>query len=91
MSRPTGSRQNTSAFGAALERALERTGKRQVDLAAATQVSSQYINKIIAGRTVSPGWVNRIARALELEEESRVELHRAAARTAGYELDLTKK
>jgi hypothetical protein len=46
----------------------------------------------MAGRkSVSPQWADLVADAMKLDESARIELHRAAARDAGYKLDLIKK
>jgi len=47
---------------------------------------------MLTGRkSPSPEWINIVAKTLDLQERQRLKLHRAAARDAGYEIDLTKE
>ena len=81
-----------TAFGQALAKQFERRQISQRELAAATGVSPSYVNHTMAGRkAVSPEWADLVADVMQLDEKARVELHRAAAKDAGYKLDLTKK
>lgn len=60
----------------------------QTDLAGLTGKSVSYVNRTMTGtRTVSPGWADTVARALELSGPATKELHVAAAIDSGYRLD----
>jgi transcriptional regulator with XRE-family HTH domain len=90
--RSTNARKYATAFGEALARQFKQKKISQRDLASAAGVSPSYVNHIMAGRkSVSPQWADLVADTLKLGESARIELHRAAARDAGYKLDLTKK
>lgn len=91
MSRRTDKTAFQSAFGAALERQLAKSSMRQSDLARATSVDPGYINRLMNGAKVSPEWADKIADNTAASPRDRVSLHRAAAATWGYKLDLTKK
>lgn len=80
-----------SDFGKALDEQLAKKGKLQSDLARATNTDPAYINRLMqAGSKVSPEWTEIICNSLQVSGEDRVKLHRAAASTWGYKLDLTK-
>jgi plasmid maintenance system antidote protein VapI len=86
------SEKNRSAFGEALSKHFEREGSTQTQLANATGVSPSYVNQTISGKKyVSPEWADLVADVLKMSNTERVRLHRAAARDAGFKLDLTKK
>lgn len=83
---------NDTAFGASVSNALAEAQLNQVDLAKMTGKSVSYVNQTLTGtRSASAGWVNLVASTLKLQNERKAELHRAAAKDLGYELDLTKE
>ena len=80
---------NTSAFGAAVSSELAQRRMSQTELAEKTGKPLAYVNQTMTGRkSVSPQWADLVARALRLSAESRVALHRAAAKDRGYDIDL---
>lgn len=77
-------------FGEALNLALAERRLNQGDLAASVGTSVPYVNQTMTGSAnVSPQWTDLVAQALALDPRRTVELHQAAARTAGFKLDLT--
>lgn len=79
-----------TAFGQALAEQLARRHLRQADLARATSSTPGWVNKTMTGaKAASPGWADLIADVLGLGPEERRRLHYAAARDAGFKLDLT--
>lgn len=79
-----------TAFGEALNLALAERRLTQSELAASAGTSSSYVNQTMTGHTsVSPQWADLVAQALALDPRGTVELHQAAARAAGFKLDLT--
>lgn len=79
-------------FGSYTSVMLAEAKLHQTDLAAATAKSISYVNHTMTGRShVSPHWVNLVADVLKLAPQYRETLHRAAAKDAGYEIDLTKE
>jgi cyanate lyase len=79
----------SSAFGTAVADALAERQMSQLDLASSLGKSLAYTNQTLTGRkSASPQWVNLVAEALRLSSTQRAELHRAAARDQGYEIDL---
>jgi cyanate lyase len=80
---------STSAFGAAVSSALAQRHMSQVDLANSLGKSPAYTNQTLTGRkSVSPEWVNLVAETLKFSPRERMNLHRAAAKDQGYEIDL---
>jgi DNA-binding Xre family transcriptional regulator len=78
-----------TAFGAALSDLLWDYRKRQTDLSAALGTSTSYVNALKTGKKAAAApTVDRIADALGAGPADRVRLHRAAARDAGFKLDL---
>lgn len=78
-----------SEFGAVVDSALEERAMSQLDLAEATGRSPAYTNQTLTGvKPVSPEWVNLVAETLQLSAEKKAQLHRAAAKDRGYEIDL---
>lgn len=78
-----------TAFGAALSDLLWDYRKRQTDLSAALGTSTSYVNALKTGKKAAAApTVDRIADALGACHADRVRLHRAAARDAGFKLDL---
>lgn len=79
-----------NAAGAILRRHLGEGSVTQSSLATATGVSQAYVNFLVTGRrNMSPGWVDLISDTMKLSDEQRVEMHRAAAKDHGFEIDLT--
>lgn len=80
------------AFAEALSRELDKRRMLQSDLARALNIDRSYVHRLVRGITkVSPEQTNAICESMGLTEEERVRLHRAAAKTWGFELDLTKR
>jgi transcriptional regulator with XRE-family HTH domain len=62
----------------------------QYAAAKATGASQSYLNQVVNGeRLPSADWLETVAQALELSDEERARLHRAAARSHGFKIDLT--
>ena len=76
-----------TAFGAALSDLLWDYRKRQTDLSRDLGISTSYVNALKTGKKAAAA-VDRIADALGANSADRVRLHRAAARDAGFKLDL---
>jgi DNA-binding transcriptional regulator YdaS (Cro superfamily) len=88
-----GERRNrySSEFGSSVSTALAEARMTANDLATATGVSASYLSQMMTGRKhVSPEWVEIIAAALKAGDERRGQLHLAAAKDAGYDVDLTR-
>jgi DNA-binding Xre family transcriptional regulator len=78
-----------TAFGAALSDLLWDYRKRQTDLSREMGTSASYVNALATGKKAAAApTVDRIADALGAKPQDRVRLHRAAARDAGFKLDL---
>lgn len=78
-----------TAFGSALSDLLWDYRKRQTDLSRDLGISTSYVNALKTGKKAAAApTVDRIADALGARPEDRVRLHRAAARDAGFKLDL---
>lgn len=78
-----------TAFGEALSDLLWDYRKRQTDLSRDLGISTSYVNALKTGKKAAAApTVDRIADALGARPEDRVRLHRAAARDAGFKLDL---
>ena len=78
-----------TAFGAALSDLLWDYRKRQTDLSRDLGISTSYVNALKTGKKAATApTVDRIADALGANSADRVRLHRAAARDAGFKLDL---
>jgi transcriptional regulator with XRE-family HTH domain len=81
----------STEFGRAVSAELAASGMHQKDLAASAGVSVPHLSNLLTGKiAASPHWVDVISSTLKLQEEKRRALHRAAAKTAGYDIDLTK-
>ena len=78
-----------TAFGTALSELLWDYRKRQTDLSRELGTSTSYVNALVRGKKAAAApTVDRVADALGARPEDRVRLHRAAARDAGFRLDL---
>jgi transcriptional regulator with XRE-family HTH domain len=76
-------------FGRAFAAALERHGRSQTSVAESLGTSRAYVSALRTGsKNATASTVDRVADALNLAETERVELHRAAAKDAGFKLDL---
>lgn len=81
---------NYTPFGEALNLALAERRLNQVDLAASVGKSVSYLNQTMTGSShVSPEWADVVAQALAFDPRQTANLHQAAARAAGFKLDLT--
>ena len=81
-----------SEFGASVSQALAEANINQADLATSAGVSPSYLNQMMTGRKkASPEWVDIVSRTLKLRDAARKQLHKAAAKDAGYDIDLTKE
>lgn len=77
------------AFGEALSDLLSAYRRRQSDLSRELGVSNAYVSALVKGKKgAAAPTVDRIADALKAAPKDRVRLHRAAARSAGFRLDL---
>ena len=84
-------RRAKSQVGAVVISEMAAAGLHQFELARLADLDPAYISQVVNGHhRPSPGWLNTIASALQLSPERRADLHRAAARDAGYEIDLGK-
>ena len=76
-------------FGESVSRALTDSGTTQTALANSLDVSPGYVNQLMTCKAASPRWANLVADVLKVSEAQRTELHTAAAKDAGYKIDLT--
>jgi transcriptional regulator with XRE-family HTH domain len=81
--------QNYNAFGESVSSALADRRMTQNDLATELKVSVGYVNQTMIRKSPSPKWADLVADVLKLSGQKRIELHAAAAKSAGYKLDLT--
>ena len=83
---------NDTEFGASVSKILTEAKVNQAYLASETKTSLPYVNQMLTGRKrPAPGWIDVVASTLKLQNKKRVQLHRAAAKDAGYDIDLTKE
>lgn len=76
-------------FGRLFSEALERRGKSRTEISKKIGTSLAYVSALSVGaKFATSSTVDRLADALELDDVERVRLHRAAARDAGFKLDL---
>jgi transcriptional regulator with XRE-family HTH domain len=81
--------EDKSETGKTLSKILRSRKISQYSAAAASETSQPYFNQVANGRrTPSADWLNLVANALDLSEEERVKLHRAAAKDHGFDIDL---
>ena len=77
-------------LGSSVSAALNAAGMSQYRVARSSGTSVSYLNEVIHGRKLpSPQWLDIIATATGLTPEQRVELHRCAAKSHGFKIDLT--
>ena len=89
MTKPRKGNAADTAFGRAFAAALERHARSQSSVAESLGTSRAYVSALRTGsKSATASTVDRVADALQLAEPERVELHRAAAKDAGFRLDL---
>jgi cyanate lyase len=77
-----------TAFGASASVRLAEARMTQVDLAKAMGKPVPYVNQTLTGRKpANAAWVDLVCDVMNLDHDKRVEMHRAAARDAGFRLD----
>lgn len=77
------------AFGTSFGEILDRHGRTQSALASQMGTTRGYISQLATGQKgVSATTVENISDALGVSAEERLELHRAAAKDAGFRIDL---
>ena len=75
--------------GKTLRVLIEVKDTTQHEVASNAGMSQPYMNQFVTGkRTPSGEWLNLIAKAMKLSREQRIQLHRAAAKDSGFEIDL---
>ena len=80
---------NDTAFGVSVSNALAGANLTQTDLANLTNVSPAYVSQLMTGaKAPSIKWLNLVASTLQLQDNQRKKLHLAAAKDAGYDIDL---
>ena len=80
-----------SAFGTSVSNALAEANVSQRELADRVGASPSHLNQVLTGRKKpNAGWADLVAGALRLQDEQRKQLHYAAAKDLGFDLDLTK-
>lgn len=80
---------DAKAFGAALGKYLDQYGKSRSAVASEMGITRSYISQLTTGaKTVSAEKVDSLADTIGITEEERVDLHRAAAKSAGFRIDL---
>ena len=81
-----------SEFGASVSQALAEAKINQAELAVRSGMSPSYLNQTMTGRKHIPTkWIDVVAESLGLQDAQRKRLHLAAAKDAGYDIDLTKE
>lgn len=84
------SRSKTTEAGEALKASLSARGLTQYAAARFTGTSQAFMNQVANGsRLPSADWLDTIATVLEMKPEERIGLHRAAARSHGFKIDLS--
>jgi transcriptional regulator with XRE-family HTH domain len=77
------------AFGAALGKYLGQYGKSRAGVASEMGITRSYISQLTTGAKVaSAEKVDSLADTIGVSQEERVDLHRAAAKSAGFRIDL---
>lgn len=86
----TTSRSSPTEAGEALTAVLSARGVSQYAAAKTSNTSQSYLNQVANGaRLPSALWLETISAALDLSVEERAALHRAAARSHGFKIDLS--
>jgi len=82
-------RDGDKAFGAALGKYLDQYGKSRAGVASEMGITRSYISQLTTGAKVaSAEKVDSLADTIGVSQEERVDLHRAAAKSAGFRIDL---
>ncbi len=77
------------AFGAALEKYLDQYGKSRTGVANDLGVSRSYISQLTTGvKAARADKIDSIADKIGVTDQERTDLHRAAAKDAGFRIDL---
>lgn len=88
---PDNREKQKSAFGEALDKVLSAHQVSNAALASGVGVDPAHLHRQRFGsRYVSGPYVDQISSTLGLNDRETTELHRAAAKDAGFKLDLTK-
>jgi transcriptional regulator with XRE-family HTH domain len=75
-------------FGSSARKLLAENRMTQKELADAMGKSAAYTNHVFTGyRPANAAWVDLVADVMGLPLDKRIELHRAAAKDAGFKLD----
>ena len=76
-------------FAQLVREVMAERAPSQAQVARSIGVSRAYVNAVLSGQKgVSAENVDRFADALELDEETRIRLHRAAAEDSGFRINL---
>lgn len=77
-------------FGTEVSKALASRRLTQSAVSAQLNVTVGYVNNTMTGRSPSSStWADLVADVLKMSARERARLHVAAAKSAGYKLDLT--
>jgi hypothetical protein len=87
MARPRERKYN--AFGESVSGVLADRRMTQSGLAAELDVTVAYVNQTMISKAASPRWADLVADVLKMSSQQRADLHVAAAKDAGYKIDLT--
>ena len=80
---------DAKALGETLGKYLDQYGKSRSAVASEMGITRSYISQLTTGaKTVSAEKVDSLADTIGITEEERVDLHRAAAKSAGFRIDL---
>lgn len=75
-------------FGASASVRLAEAKMSQTELARAMGKPLPYVNQTLTGRKpANAAWVDLVCDVMSLDHDKRVEMHRAAAKDAGFKLD----
>lgn len=78
-------------FGSSVSATLAELDLTQNELSGKLGKHKTYVNHTITGhRRASAAYVDLVADVLNLSNEARVKLHKAAAKDHGFKLDLTE-
>lgn len=79
-------------IGSAMSVSLASNSMTATSLAAGMGISRSYVSQVMTGsKHASPHWIDLVVRTLNLSEEDRIKLHRAAALDAGYKIEPDQK
>jgi transcriptional regulator with XRE-family HTH domain len=89
MANPPKKPESTTSFGQAFGACLDSYGKKPSALAAEMGVTRSYISSVSTGKkSVGAGKVDEIADKIGVTDQERTVMHRAAAKDAGFRIDL---